>query len=205
MSHTCSSVTCHAYSPATSIPAFVISQSGSKCNTGACAYSLLPEVSNIHHSEHSMLTAQVCLLKAHGCAHHMCSVPFCHGCISCCVQLKYGHYDVRPPNFTCDPSKRYYYWLDLELAGPLGEALRFKLRTWQDYPESPLVNGVYTAASDLYCFGQMLNRWGGSVQSEEGKVFLQLMARPPSQQQYSAEQLLARAGPWFDRVGVHLA
>jgi hypothetical protein len=138
----------------------------------------------------------------------MCGVCLSHGCLLC-VLVGYGHYDVRPDNFTCNASKTYYLWLDLELVGLLGERRPFSLEAWKQLPESPLVNGVYTATSDLYCFGQMLNTWGRLVESDEGKAVLQAMAQPPSKQPHtkphSVEQLLPLATPWFQRVGVHLA
>src|SRR6478672_12215203 len=110
---------------------------------------------------------------------------------SCTIwfQLDLVHRDVRQENFTCDAQKRNYFWLDLELCGPAG-APSFSLNTWTQLDSSPLVNGEYSTASDIYCFGSMFKQWAVLVYTEQGHSFLQLLATPSSLQILTAEQLL---------------
>lgn len=67
---------------------------------------------------------------------------------------------------------------------------------------STLVNGQYTAQSDLYDFGVMIQGWAGCVQTDCGKAFLQLLKPAAGRQLMSAQELLTAAQPWFSEQGM---
>ena len=92
------------------------------------------------------------------------------------------------------------YLLDLELAkqADCDANLQQWVSTWNS---STLVEGRYTAASDLYHLGIMLQPYDRLVTSTQGKNFLCLVTMPPKDQEESAQSLLEH--PWLGCIGAH--
>ncbi len=108
------------------------------------------------------------------------------------------HRDLRWANGACDIDKERYFLLDLELCAEIDKEPSFNLRSWGKYA---LVDGRYTAASDLHSLGRMLHKLKATIVSKEGKDFVADLCRPAREQKQSAEQLLSHA--WIRCQGEH--
>lgn len=108
------------------------------------------------------------------------------------------HRDLRWANGACDIDKERYLLLDLELCAEIDKEPSFNLRSWGKYA---LVDGRYTAASDLHSLGRMLHKLKATIVSKEGKDFVADLCRPAREQKQSAEQLLSHA--WIRCQGEH--
>jgi hypothetical protein len=112
-------------------------------------------------------------------------------------QAGFCHRDVRWANVACSYDRRDYFLLDLEMCAPLDtdSAALSRLVRW---PEDVLVGGRYTAASDLYCLGCLLEdcpRFPRFQFSAAGRDLFGRLRRPVGQQCDSAGQLLGHG--WF--------
>ena len=113
------------------------------------------------------------------------------------VQAGFVHRDLRWDNFACSPpdsptgGSRRWFLLDLETCALADQAPppAFKPDGWQ--PDTTLVDGRYTRASDLFQLAWAVQAacWR-VVDSAEGKAFLEAILTRPALQQRSAKQLL---------------
>ena len=103
----------------------------------------------------------------------------------CFVQAGFVHRDLRWDNVAADVTKTRYFLLDLELCGRKGATPKFHLGTWG---ADTLVEGTYTAASDLTQLGKLLQ--SVPITSTDGQHFLQKLQVPASALQASAADLL---------------
>ena len=102
--------------------------------------------------------------------------------------------DLRRENTACSAtSPRRWYLLDLECCAPDGKQAPPVLCT--SWMKDVLVDGLFTAASDLTLLGLMLGDWADCVASDAGHDFLAAVRVPAQQQQQSAMQLLTH--PWL--------
>jgi hypothetical protein len=107
-----------------------------------------------------------------------------HG-LSALHSAGFVHRDLRWENVAADFTKTRYFLLDLELCGRLGAKPKFHLSTWG---ADTLVEGMYTAASDLTQLGKLLQ--SHTIRSTKGQHFLQKLQVPASALKASAAGLL---------------
>lgn len=115
----------------------------------------------------------------------------------------YLHRDVQQRNVSCDMRKEYYFLLDLELACATDNVPSKRFAEW---PDMALVDGCYTAKSDVYCLGMMLHQWSSRIceVSNVGTAFLQSLLVPAREQESSACELLQAAQAWLIEQDVHI-
>lgn len=107
------------------------------------------------------------------------------------------HRDVRIENTACTHTNpRRWFLLDLECCARPGMAAP-PLLTASFH--GVLVDGCFTAASDIALLGQLLGVHSACVSSRAGQQFLAAVCVPAEQQLRSARQLLAL--PWLARGG----
>ncbi|KXZ47431.1 hypothetical protein GPECTOR_35g869 [Gonium pectorale] len=107
-------------------------------------------------------------------------------------QAGFVHRDLRWDNLARCHSGRRWFLIDLESCAPADEepVAGFEPAGW--LPDTTLVGGRYTFASDLYQLGRVvLDKCGPLVSSAEGRAFMEAILTRPAAQQRSAADLLS--------------
>jgi hypothetical protein len=107
--------------------------------------------------------------------------------------VKFVYRDLRIENTACSVTEpRRWYLLDLECCAKGGALAPPWLQT--SHTPGVLVEGRFTAASDLALLGGLLRGFDQYVTSAHGRAFLASICVPALQQQ-STQELLAQ--PWI--------
>ena len=116
-----------------------------------------------------------------------------------CLQAKFVYRDLRIQNTACSvEAPLRWFLLDLECCAKDGAPAPQSLRT--SHAPGVLVNGRFTAASDLSLLGQLLWRHERMVTSALGREFLDAI-HVPAVEQLAAQELLQH--PWIGCQGPH--
>ena len=115
-------------------------------------------------------------------------------------QAGYVHRDIRWPNVACDALQQRYFLLDLEMCAKMDQVPTAAVAV-QQWDVNTLVHGHYTAASDLYQLGLLLQLHTHLCKSRAGTGFVRALCLPPNKQtQTQASQWLSH--PWICCPGI---